>query len=292
MPAPPSQPLTLSRARWYVIQSGLITTGLALFGVYVLSSRTNDLRVMLFYVLTFLPAGPMAIGFIAGAGYALGAWWAGVRVRGGLLAAILLLQLSAYTAAQYAEFASIPTMTRRDTGEPVGFFEYFRYTTLTLLSNLRDPSRPARFSNAGYTLRAVEASMFLLGGLGSALVLVGQPQCALCRGRMLRRRLATVSASVSAQALSRLQKLAVAGDPIAFRKAVELYDEGAAQREASDAVGEDQPVALCIVRCLACGNGFLEVEPSAFAPDISQPTTPVTGEFAAALFAAAAAPTG
>ena len=286
MPAPPVQALTLSRARWFVIQSGLITTGLALFGVYVLSSRANDLRVMSFYVLTFLPAGPIAIAFIAASGYALGAWWAGVRVRGGLLAAILLLQLGAYAAAQYAEFASLPTMTSRDTGEAVTFVDSFRYTTLTLLSTLRDSSQPARFSNAGYALRAFEASFFLMGGLGSALVLVGQPQCALCRGRMLRRRLATVSASVSSHALMRLQKLAVAGDARAFRKAVELYDEGPAPRDQSKHSGGDQPVALCIVRCLACGNGYLEVEPPTFAPDISQPKTAVTGEFAAALFAA------
>ena len=107
---------------------------------------------------------------------------------------------------------------------------------------------------------------------------------------MLRRRLATVSASVSAQALARLQRLAVAGDAKAFRKAIQLYDEGPALRgDRSEQSDADPPVALCIVRCLACGYGYLEVEPPAFAPDSAQPTTAVTGEFATAVFAAAPA---
>src|SRR5215216_266586 len=77
------------RARWFVLQTGLITTGLALFGVYMLANRINDMHVMTLYVLHYLPAGPLLIGVIAASGYALGAWWSGVRVRGGLLATIL-----------------------------------------------------------------------------------------------------------------------------------------------------------------------------------------------------------
>ena len=40
----------LVRAQWFVIQTGLITTGLALFGVYVLANRINDMHVMTLYV--------------------------------------------------------------------------------------------------------------------------------------------------------------------------------------------------------------------------------------------------
>ena len=105
----PAQSLTLTRARWFVIQSGLITTGLALFGVYVLSNRVNDLKVMSFYLLNFIPAGPAAIGFIAASGYALGAWWSGVRVRGGLLVSILLLQVASYGAVSYTHL-TLPTI--------------------------------------------------------------------------------------------------------------------------------------------------------------------------------------
>jgi len=277
----PAQSLTLTRARWFVIQSGLITTGVALFGVYVLSNRVNDLKVMSFYLLNFIPAGPAAIGFIAASGYALGAWWSGVRVRGGLLVSILLLQVASYGVAQYVEFASMPPIYRRDTGEVIPFLPYFHYTTLSLVSWLKDPSQPARYSRLGYAFRGGEACMFMLGGLGSAVVLVGQPQCALCRGRLQRRRLATISASASAHALGRLQKLALAGNAGEFRKAIALYDEGTLAQ--ADGAG-DQPVALYLQRCLACGNGYLEVEPATFAPDLAAPTTTVSGEFATALF--------
>jgi hypothetical protein len=279
MPAP-TRSLALSRARWYLIQSGLITAGLALFGVYVLSNRANDMRVMSFYLFGWFPAGPTAIGFIAASGYALGAWWSGVRVRGGLLVMVLALQLATYFAAHYAEYASQPPFYRRDSVDPVPFWTYFHYSSLSLISWLRDPSGVREYSYAGYALRAAEATTFLIGGIGCALVLVGQPECAVCRGRMQRRRLATVSASVAHHALLRLQKLAQAGDATPFRKAVALYDEGTTPH--ADA---DPPVQLCIHRCLACGNGYLEVEPPAFAPDAASPTTAVTGEFAAALFA-------
>ena len=80
-PQPPPAHNALTRARWFVIQTGLITTGLALFGVYVLANRINDMHVMTLYVMRWLPAGPLVIGVIAASGYALGAWWAGVRVR-------------------------------------------------------------------------------------------------------------------------------------------------------------------------------------------------------------------
>src|SRR3989442_15651040 len=97
----------LTRARWFVIQTGLITTGLALFGVYVLANRINDMHVMTLYYFRWVPVGAIVIGVIASSGYALGAWWSGVRVRGGLLLTILLLQLIAYFAAQYTEFSSL-----------------------------------------------------------------------------------------------------------------------------------------------------------------------------------------
>src|SRR5207245_465181 len=105
------------------------------------------------YYFRWVPVGAIVIGVIASSGYALGAWWSGVRVRGGLLLTILLLQLIAYFAAQYTEFSSL-NLRYPDTGADIEFGSYFHHTTLILLSYLREGS--ARNSTLwGYGLRAV-----------------------------------------------------------------------------------------------------------------------------------------
>ena len=274
----PSVHSALIRARWFVIQTGLITTGLALFGVYVLANRINDMHVMTLYVFRWLPAGPIVISVIAASGYALGAWWSGVRVRGGLLLTVILLQLAAYFTAQYTEFSSL-SLRYPDTGEPVGFAAYFHHITMLLMAYLHE-NVPVQRSGWGYLLRGVEAMFFALAGLGSALVLVGQPTCPGCRGMLQRRRLATLSSSAADDALTRLRDLARAGNAMQFQSAVRLYDEGEGAPPA-----DDPPVDVFLQRCKACGNGYLEVEAARMQgfPVVSSDRTDVSNEFAAAM---------
>src|SRR3954468_22778085 len=89
----------LSRARWVVIQTGLITTGLVAFGLYVLGSRIEHIHFLYFYVFTWIPLGAITVGALAASGYAMGSWWTGVPIRGSLLATILMLQIGAYVLA-------------------------------------------------------------------------------------------------------------------------------------------------------------------------------------------------
>jgi hypothetical protein len=269
----------LVRAQWFVIQTGLITTGLALFGVYVLANRINDMHVMTLYVLKYIPAGPIIIGVIAASGYTLGAWWSGVRVRGGLLLTVLLLQLAAYLLAQYTEFASL-NLRYPESGNDVEFTTYFHHTTMSLVSFLRD-GMVVSLSAWGYLLRVIEAMLFSIGAVASALVLVGQPTCPVCSGLLQRKRVATVSSSAAAAALPRISELARKGDPDRFAQAVRLYDEGAAGPPA-----DDPPLDLCVRRCKACGHGYVEVETAraqGFAV-IVPPRTDIPSEFAATLF--------
>jgi hypothetical protein len=270
----------LVRAQWFVIQTGLITTGLALFGVYVLANRINDMHVMTLYVLKYIPAGPIIIGVIAASGYTLGAWWSGVRVRGGLLITVLVLQLAAYMLAQYTEFASL-NLRYPDTGNDVEFTTYFHHTTMSLVSYLHE-GMAMRSSAWGYALRAMEAVLFSVGAVASALVLVGQPTCPVCRGLLQRKRVATVSSSAAPAALARMSELARQGDVSRFADAVRVYDEGAAGPPA-----DDPPLDLCVRRCKACGYGYVEVETAraqGFLVGTPPPRTDVTSEFAATLF--------
>src|SRR5262245_61047230 len=95
----------LSRARWSVIQTGLITTALTLFGVYVLANRSvEEIYAMDWYARWYLPLGALLVGLFAASGYFIGAHWTGLRVRGWLLIGVVALQLTAYWMAHYAQF--------------------------------------------------------------------------------------------------------------------------------------------------------------------------------------------
>ena len=115
----------VSRAQWAVIQTGLITSGLALFGVYVLATRINDLHLMNMYLWDWLPVGPMLVGLIAGSGYILASWWFGVRVGPGWCWRSCCVQLAMFLACHYADFET-RDLVYRDTGQPVGFVDVLR----------------------------------------------------------------------------------------------------------------------------------------------------------------------
>src|SRR4051812_1113010 len=122
---------SLSRAGWSVIQTGLITTALALFGVFVLASRINNVDAMDFYWPAGVPLGAAVVGAVAGSGYVAGSWWTGLRVRRWLLAAVLAIQCLAFVAAHYAEFSTLD-LVYSDTKDPVQFWNFFHYATTTM----------------------------------------------------------------------------------------------------------------------------------------------------------------
>jgi hypothetical protein len=246
----PARQPALTRARWSVLQTGLITTGLALFAVYVMANRTNDLHLMTLYLPDWFPTGPTSVGILAASGYALGAWWYGVRVRRGLLATILALQLIAYVIAQYAEFQSVGA-SYRDSGQSLSFIDYFHRMTLLLASSAPNSMGDAR---AGYSMRAAEALLFVLSGMACALVLVGKPHCPRCRGLLQHRAVGNVSPAFADEILARLQELACSGDTSQFKKILE--SSRAREAELGNPAGT---VELVMYRCAACHWGHLEI---------------------------------
>ena len=247
----PAFDAAVSRARWAVIQTGLITSGLALFGVYVLATRINDLHLMSLYAFGWLPVGPLLVGLICGSGYILAAWWFGVRVGAAMLLGILALQLSMFMACHYADFATLD-LVYRDTGHPVSFFTYFHYTTGRLgasddLTAANADTSPVR---RGYLIRIVEAACFAGGGLLAAFMLVGRPKCGLCGGLMRRRTLGAIGGKRLADSLRRLEERARTGDARAFTDEIDSH---------ADRNPEDGPaVELFIVRCEVCSAGSVE----------------------------------
>ena len=255
----------VSRAQWAVVQTGLITSGLALFGVYVLATRINDMHLMSMYATDWIPAGPLLVGLIAGSGYILASWWFGVRVGAKLIAAILLLQLAMFMACHYADFETLD-LVYRDTGQPVGFVRFFHYTTARLGSTELDPwvePPPVR----GYLIRGAEAACFAAGGLLAALTLVGRPKCGLCGGLVRRRRLGKVGGPRVGDTLKRLEERARLRDARGFYKEMTAGSDGVA------AVSDDAAIELVMHRCDVCGVGAVEQVEHAASPTSSPPSS-------------------
>jgi hypothetical protein len=275
----------VTRAQWAVIQTGLITSGLALFGVYVLATRINDLHLMSVYLLNWVPAGPMVVGLISGSGYILASWWFGVRIGRRTFLGILALQTAMFIACHYADFETLD-LVYRDTGQSVNFVTFFDYSTRRLARDYGDFSAdPPR--TRGYAIRAAEALSFAAGGLLSALTLVGRPRCGLCGGLVRRRNLGKIGGPPLSETIKRLEDRARAGDAPGFTDAIAAHH---------DVVSSDDPSAteLTIARCEVCGVATIEPARNADADAPTPPALPssldpewhidVHGEFARQLF--------
>jgi hypothetical protein len=243
---------SLARSRWAVIQTGLITTGLALFGVYVLANRINEEHVMTLYVLRWIPAGPWIVGTIAGSGYAIASWWLGAPVRGMLYAAVLALQACAYLVGHYTDLQSME-LVYRDTREPVAFRDYFHYATINLGHNVTaEPIDDAKATRIGYSLRTLELIVFCMGAAGSGVMLIGASRCHWCHGSVKQVKLGTLTASRLPAALPSIEHFTNTAQAEPFMQLIRQPHESGVAAEVFE-------VNLC--RCRACGNATIELTP-------------------------------
>src|SRR4051812_14166535 len=121
-------PATARRAPTYVVIAGLLTTALTLLGLHFLQEHVET-DVMSFTVKYVIPLGALGVGFVAGLGYAMAAYFMNVRVHGWLIWTIVLFQVWAYFAAHFIEFKAQGPLVHPDTGAPVSFVEYYHYNT-------------------------------------------------------------------------------------------------------------------------------------------------------------------
>jgi hypothetical protein len=202
---------SLRRARWAVVQTGIITSALAAFGVYVLSSRINEIELMQWYAGK-IPAGAMFVGAAAASGYVIGAWWTGARVRGWLLAGILGVHLLAFLGAHYAEFTTHP-LYWRETEKPVGFFHYLHYMSIELAYDGKTLP-PIWYA---YFMRAIEFAAFSLVVLVLPLVLIWRPRCPACRCTVIAQPLGYVA---TPDDLRIIKQMAAAKNLVLLRKLI------------------------------------------------------------------------
>jgi hypothetical protein len=264
-----------------VLVAGIVTSALALFGVWWLDANTKDWHIMGWYGDYVIPAGAIIVGLAAGSGYGIASYVTGLRIRRGLLWSVLGLQLAAYAAAQYLEFRALTSENPivEDDGTPVSFARYYHLTAINFAWD--DHGRRGEpLGMWGYVFVGLGVLGFAAGGVLAPAALLKKPYCEKCRLYMKGRNLALVPACVKARrAKDADEKLAYAEENLrAEATAQGVLDRVAAHAAKGDAraiQGELQPypangsearrvgrllrrLRVRLVHCRSCGSGYLQ----------------------------------
>jgi hypothetical protein len=261
-----------------VVLAGLLTTALALVGVYLLDRV--DWNIMGWYADYVLPVGALMVGVTAASGYGVGSWKTGVKITGTLLVIVTVLLGGSYFAARYLEYRLAGGQDLvGDDGSPLGFWTYFDLVTRAIA--WEDHGKLGQPLGAwGYALRALEVSGFVGGGVLVPVVLRRKPYCDGCQRYMRTRRLCVLPAGVSpsrnpfmgaekkqerataAQAaytqaladVNALYEAATRGGDAAFHSTLEMCAPQAEQRQYKKLTGF---VSVDLVHCRSCNDGRL-----------------------------------
>jgi len=261
----------------FVIGSGLATSAISLFLVFLLAAVTEDFQLMGFYLNYIIPIGAIGAGLVAGSGYGFASWLSGVKISRKLLLAVVGLQIGTYFLAQYVEYRNFAPCY--EDGTPLGFFEYYDYMARSFAWTQDDGSMGEPIGLWGYAFRLLEVAGFAIGGLIVPLILFKKPYCAKCQVYMKTRNICLIpngvqpkrikKKNVEEQAaydaniekaekqgkeiLSQLQSLAENGQTDEFNKLIKLLNE---QKKTTGKLTSRISVALSF--CNHCHNGFLQ----------------------------------
>jgi hypothetical protein len=271
-------PATPSRdARVTVLLSGLLTTALALFGVYLLATRTDGFNIMGWYGDYVLPIGALLVGLVAASGYSIASWVTGQKITKSLLWMVLALQAAAWLAGQYIEFRS-GDFHYKD-GTPVSFVTYFDYAARSFAWQDDNGQTGEPLGAWGYGLRLLELAGFCGGSLLVPLALKKSPYCESCQTYMKTRQVVTLPASAPFRRVKKSDATALAAYQNEQREAADkghalltAFGERAtagnadgflalvAEHKAQTTKNEKLParVALSLARCPKCSGGYLK----------------------------------
>ncbi|HEX4084720.1 MAG TPA: hypothetical protein VHY22_07415 [Chthoniobacteraceae bacterium] len=196
-----------------------------------------EFNVMGLYLDYLLPVGAMLVGIVAGSGYGMAAWITGARIPRALLWVVILFQCAAYFYAQYLVFERMH-LVYKDTGLPVGFFQYFDVAARSFAFKSSDGTSANAMGVWGYAFRFLEVAGFAAAGVIIPLFVRGIPYCESCQ-RYMRRKVATaLPASVPARKIKKSDAAALAAYQEENRqaaesaaKALDTLSEMAASRE-------------------------------------------------------------
>ena len=174
----------------WVVAAGLLTTAITLAGVYFAKEKSRE-NIMGWYAFHIVPVGTTLVGMGASSGYAIASWFAGVKIRRGLLGAILGLMLLSYFSADYVEFGGaqyiqngtivqagkkIPTYRR------IGFWEYFDLKAVNWTWEMKDShdTQADPLGTAGYAFVLLGIVGFCFSGLIIPMAVSAKSYCNLC----------------------------------------------------------------------------------------------------------------
>jgi hypothetical protein len=258
------------RSNSLVLICGLVTTGLALFGVFAADRYADDFHIMGWYANYVLPIGAFLVGLVAASGYGVASWLSGTKITRGLLWTIVALQILAYFGAQYIEFRGLKI--------PISFFEYYDFTARSFAWKQHDGTPGQPLGMWGYCFRLLEVAGFVFGGLVVPLAMLKAPYCPACQLYMKTKQLTVFPASVPVrkvkksdpagqaayeteqqqaidqgkQTLGTLQQFAAKSDSAGFRKQLNELQPG--QKAAGKLPGR---FFLKLVHCKRCACGQL-----------------------------------
>jgi hypothetical protein len=291
-----------------VLVAGLASTILALVGVLLLSHYADE-NIMGWYANYIIPAGAVLVGLVASSGYGLASWITGVKIRRKLLLTILLLQVLAYFAAQYVEFASMGPLVEKSTGKVLTFARYYHLNAVNFAWQ-EDNGKPGEpMGESGYFFRLLEIVGFVGGSLIVPGIMMKAPYCELCQVYMKKKRLAVLPACTTRKAKKKdpadvaalqaeqsalldsakrqmvhLTQLCEAADAEAFRQNVRTLDAGS-----KPAAKLPRRATLDLIHCRSCGTGYvqpaMETGKGNRVERVELPKTHLTREFVSAVLA-------
>jgi hypothetical protein len=279
-PAPFDSPFVATRkSSLSIVPPGLLTTALALFGVWLAGRGKDGTNIMGWYADYVLPYGAILVGVVAGLGYGLASWFTGVRVNRKVMLLVLTIQFGAYWTAKYLDFREY--QLHHETS--MGFLEYYNFSTVNLgwiPEHEHDRGdKDAKIEPLGmwgYGLRALEIAGFLGGAAIVLGALIAKPYCEGCRIYMKTKKLPNLPASIpvrkekdqqakiaydaeqqkavecGSDLLQQMLGIAKAGDVEAFRQFTSALAPSSKKVDRLP-----RRIAVRLVYCHNCGGGHL-----------------------------------
>jgi hypothetical protein len=265
-----------------ILFAGLATSLLALGAVWALNVHADE-NVMGWYANYVLPAGAILVGGVASSGFGLASWLTGAKITGRLLVATTAVLLAGYWAAQYLEFrAAFPDGAYFEDGTQARLLDWYDFATRSFAWK-EHGKLGAPLGAWGYALRAGEMVGFAGGGLIAPILLRKAPYCAACRVYMRSPLVAVIPAGIKPKKVSKKDAAALeardaasrgawdrgqaalatlyaagsAGDPAAFRLAVDAAGPPAGTRKTEKLSAR---VHVRVVHCPRCAAGELRAQ--------------------------------
>lgn len=161
--------------RVQIVQIAGALTTLAAFALVFAAAKAGT-NIMGYYVNWVLPVGALFVGLLAASGYAIAAWFTGLKMTSRMMWSITGQLVLSYFIAQYETYhLHVAPHTS------LGFFEWFDLATRAFSFSQRNGEPGSGLGAVGYLFRVLEIAGFVGGGVIVPLGLRSKLYCDTCR---------------------------------------------------------------------------------------------------------------